>query len=527
MGTGRRSGEAGRWAWPDGGVVPVIIAMATVGAALLVAATWHESRETKRFDNAHQRGQADMIAAAIDRGVRERGRDGAQVLGLDDDGEQPFDLAGVTRRLQDAVDTTNARSVSGYAYVDGRGRRVAMVVPEGDAPLSATALAAVDEVARRVARRGEAQASHVFVMGGRRTVALVGPVPAPTGGVFVNITDVGRSSIANVVLAGGASVEVTLRDDEGDVIVGRGVRGADNDSDLTRARVGDTGWTIEARHTPPPMLVPSWAYPLATLLLLAVAAGYVHQQRARRRLERERDRRAAQLGALNFLSTELVGEVDAERQAALVAEFVADVPGVAGVRVSGADGVECLAERGSPGAAADAGTLPLHGARGRVATLAWWGRDEVCPDSRQGIEAAAYVAGGALGTSAQLSAERALSEELQRLDELRRHLLTTVSHELRSPLTAVRGVLTLLLMDEAGTTPRQRDLLQMAEERTMRLGELIRDLFDCYADRDGRAQDQPTARIGAGLSRWGAARARGAGGRQPALYGGAGVGGMG
>jgi signal transduction histidine kinase len=38
--------------------------------------------------------------------------------------------------------------------------------------------------------------------------------------------------------------------------------------------------------------------------------------------------------------------------------------------------------------------------------------------------------------------------ELQRLDELRSNLLATVAHELLSPLTAVKGVLGLLSMQE-------------------------------------------------------------------------------
>jgi signal transduction histidine kinase len=78
-------------------------------------------------------------------------------------------------------------------------------------------------------------------------------------------------------------------------------------------------------------------------------------------------------------------------------------------------------------------------------------------------------------------AER-ISEQVQGLrqvDALRRELITNVSHDLRTPLAALRGYLeTLQLKAETLTDEQKQHYLLAANKHSERLGKLIKDLFD-------------------------------------------------
>jgi signal transduction histidine kinase len=106
------------------------------------------------------------------------------------------------------------------------------------------------------------------------------------------------------------------------------------------------------------------------------------------------------------------------------------------------------------------------------------------------IQTAATLAGAAMHTLVSLETERSAAAELQRLDELRSNLLITVAHELLSPITAVKGVLGLLSMQE-DLGLRGREYVDVATERTDRLVALIRDLFDCSLLETGQLDIRP------------------------------------
>ncbi len=78
-------------------------------------------------------------------------------------------------------------------------------------------------------------------------------------------------------------------------------------------------------------------------------------------------------------------------------------------------------------------------------------------------------------------AER-ISEQMQGLrqvDALRRELITNVSHDLRTPLAALRGYLeTLQLKAESLSEEQKKHYLLAANKHSERLGKLIKDLFD-------------------------------------------------
>lgn len=70
-------------------------------------------------------------------------------------------------------------------------------------------------------------------------------------------------------------------------------------------------------------------------------------------------------------------------------------------------------------------------------------------------------------------------KELDRADQLRRELVSNVSHDLRTPLTTVQGYLeTLLLRAEELSDTERDDYLQRAFKGSERLGDLIASLFE-------------------------------------------------
>jgi signal transduction histidine kinase len=70
-------------------------------------------------------------------------------------------------------------------------------------------------------------------------------------------------------------------------------------------------------------------------------------------------------------------------------------------------------------------------------------------------------------------------ENLKKTDQLRRELVSNVSHDLRTPLASMHGYVETLLIknDELGPEQR-REYLEVARKHTKRLGELIGDLFE-------------------------------------------------
>lgn len=70
-------------------------------------------------------------------------------------------------------------------------------------------------------------------------------------------------------------------------------------------------------------------------------------------------------------------------------------------------------------------------------------------------------------------------EQLKENDRLRRELVTNISHDLRTPLSAMQGYIeTLLIKGETMSPDDRARFLSIARKHTMRLGTLIGDLFE-------------------------------------------------
>jgi signal transduction histidine kinase len=74
-------------------------------------------------------------------------------------------------------------------------------------------------------------------------------------------------------------------------------------------------------------------------------------------------------------------------------------------------------------------------------------------------------------------------------EELKRGIIATVSHQLKSPLTSIRMAIYLLLEERIGNlTPKQAELLVAAREDSDRLHSILNDLLDISRIESGKAQ---------------------------------------
>ena len=153
--------------------------------------------------------------------------------------------------------------------------------------------------------------------------------------------------------------------------------------------------------------------------------------------------------------------------------------------------------------------LPLQGSRERVGVLALFGATDSRfdqPDDRQLMDTVAGLVGSALErTNLADEAERARI----RVDteQLRNALLSSVSHDLRTPLAVVTGATSALLQESPPKDEAtRRELLQTAHSEALRLTQLVRNLLDMTRVEAGALKVQKEVQsiedvVGAALER--------------------------
>ncbi len=80
-----------------------------------------------------------------------------------------------------------------------------------------------------------------------------------------------------------------------------------------------------------------------------------------------------------------------------------------------------------------------------------------------------------------------LFRKLKEVDQMKDEFISIASHELRAPLTGIRGYLDMILAKELGPVSRTvREKLEMVQDATERLHELVEDLLDVSRIEQGR-----------------------------------------
>ena len=80
------------------------------------------------------------------------------------------------------------------------------------------------------------------------------------------------------------------------------------------------------------------------------------------------------------------------------------------------------------------------------------------------------------------------NEELQKVQKERADMLANLSHDLRAPVTAIRGAVDYLLADPDCSTEEQTSVLQLVDRRTKVLENLINDMYDLFCVESSNRQ---------------------------------------
>lgn len=219
-------------------------------------------------------------------------------------------------------------------------------------------------------------------------------------------------------------------------------------------------------------------YVVTGLLVADLAA----RARRRARIAEDREREAALLAEL---STTLLAGASVEAELPRIAEASARLLGVPAARI----------ELGSAPPPPGSGVaLPLRAGDQRIGTLVLASGEIDASASVRFLPALASVVGIALDRE-RLAHEALETEALRRSDLLKTVLLRAVSHDLRSPLTAIRASLEALTSGELELDEGRRDaLLQSALVESERLDRMVRNLLDLSRLQAGAARPAPRLR---------------------------------
>jgi two-component system sensor histidine kinase KdpD len=125
--------------------------------------------------------------------------------------------------------------------------------------------------------------------------------------------------------------------------------------------------------------------------------------------------------------------------------------------------------------------VPLMGSRGRVGVLALYPSESSRlddPDERQLVATIAGLIGSAIERT-QLAEEARRASLRIETEQLRNALLSSVSHDLRTPLGVVTGATSALLEEDVPKDEAmRRQLLVTAHEEALRLNRLVSNLLD-------------------------------------------------
>jgi signal transduction histidine kinase len=485
--------DIARWRQLSRFVLPVVSIMLLIGAMFIIIA-YSDSRDVVDRGQAQEAERAARIADAIEDVITRRTDEARAWIQAHEQVFTADDQGAAAQKLLDAraADETSD-AIAGRLLITENGA----VIARGEQVLGNLAAGGIEDELRVLARtsiaRDEIKVSGKLRLGDREVFAIAAPISngaASAERALVTVYDIDATSIGAFLSGDSDTGEpLALTDERNRRLLGTPIR---DGAEIVRRDVGAIGWTVSLQREDSRTLMPLWAYPLFALLLVLLAAAYGWQASRQRALSRSSDERARQIRTLYELASRVLHVRTTRSQAELLAHATLDLVGIDGARVRFA------AERDFAGIVAGTCTPDLRsyrvaitGPRGPIGELvAYQRRIPLDVDQRSALQTAATLVGAAMHTVDSLESERAVAQELQQIDELRSNLMATVAHELRSPITAIKGVLDLLSM-QPDLTERTSQYVDVASERTDRLVALIQDLFDSSLLETGQLDIAP------------------------------------
>jgi signal transduction histidine kinase len=481
---------------------PTITILLLTGA-LFVAVAWASARDAGANAQRKDERRAQHTARAVSTVIGRRWTDLAAWLD-----EHRTELTSnnpelLQRTLQARASGDGATTVVGWVAVRADGSILAV----GEASPGRIAASGLSDdlrlFGRQVSTRQREAVSDRLRFGDDTVYAAGVPIIRADGrsnGALMAVFYVDRSGIGAFIPSNtppDAVDATTLRDARGRTVSGPRIPASEA---IASSPVDNTGWTVGVRRQGAGQLLPTWTFPAFALLLMFLAVLQAVGEARRRRLTREGAERVRHVRTLYDLSSRVLHSRTVRDQAELLAGYAVELGRLDGARV------RIALERDTAGVVAGIAApgqreyrVALTGPRAPIGELVAYRRSRpLTAEERSIMQTAATLVGAAMHTTFALEAERATAVELHRLDELRSNLLATVAHELRSPLTAVKGVLGLLSMQE-DLGDRTRQYVDLATERTDRLVALIQDLFDCSLLETGQLDIRPQRQLASEL----------------------------
>jgi len=476
-------------------VLPAVALLLVVGALFLVLASG-EARDVVGIAEGKDRARADRNAEATaevvarqETSIRDWVNEHPTLL-------EPKGATKLAQAIAERAGPSSGTSLVAWLVIRANGGLAGVGEPTPGRLVAGGIADDLSVFGRTVSARGRADTTGLLRLGKEPVYAVGVPIRGSSEamrGAAIAVYFVRKSAIG-AFIPGTADSEVdslALVDARGRLLAGRPLKRGD---ERVVRDVQGTGWKIQLARDPIELSIPLWSYPLFALLLVLLAVAYCAQEITRRRYRRIGDQRMRQVRTLYALASHVLHARTVREQAEYLAHLALELVDVDGARVRIAaerDDAGIVAGTASPGQREY--RVAITGPRQPLGELVLYKAGApVGEDERDVMRTAATLVGAAIHTMDSLHAERDTASELQRLDELRSNLLATVAHELRSPITAVKGVLGLLAMQDDLGNPKNHEYVDVAMERTDRLVALIQDLFDCSLIETGQLDIRPT-----------------------------------
>lgn len=477
--------------------VTVLLLLAALGTTL----AWQEARHERVTSREQDQTRIDTKADSISSWLRDQQQERDKLLDANAQVLVNGSVQSLETWLQSNLSDEGTGALAGSVITGPRGEFQAVGEARTGELTSDRTVAQLRALAVQTVTRDAAEVSgRIMLDDDTAGIAIALPLKARTGGrygAYIVVYRTEESSLgAFVPGASGFSPTVfALIDDRGNVIAGPRPRSSEDDR--LEVHVSGTPWSLLLARDQRHELLPQWIYPGFAMIMVLLALVAAWQEVAARKLRAASSRRTKQVRGLLDLSSRMLHATSVDRQAEHLARAMMSLLTISGATVVIADSPAVrktqVGDTKGP-AVRRRYSVAIVGNRGVIGELVInRARGGFSADERTLTQTAATLTGAAMHTIGALETERQAAEELLRLDDLRNNMLAIVAHELRSPITTVKGVLGLLAMqDDLGN--QNEEYVQLATERTDSLIALIDDLFDCSLLDTGELDIHPERR---------------------------------